>query len=901
MSIVNLDRLFNPKTVALIGASEKEGSVGYLIMKNLLEKGYKGKIVPVNPGYDKIMGQKAFARIEDADSAIDMAVIATPLRMVPQIVESCGNAGLAGVVIVSSGGKEIGAKGKLMEDEILNIAKKYNLRLIGPNCLGFVNTAVSLNASFAHLSPLPGKIAFLSQSGAVCTSVLDISLRHNVGFSHFVSLGSMLDVDFADMIDYLGSLSAVSSIVMYMENITHIRNFMSAARAVSRVKPIIVLKSGRSKVGAMAAASHTGAMAGEDAIYDAAFQRAGILRVNEFEELFDCTESLAKQRRPNGPNLTIISNAGGPGVMAADALSSYGIEPARLGAETLGQLDRILPENWSRGNPVDILGDSGRDIFLKTARICANAPETDALLLICSPVGTMDILGLAKALADEIKTFPCPVFTAWIGGVNVESSRKLFNEAGVATYDSAERAVRAFKNLYHYGKNIEMLHEIPVRTDIKLVINRPKARQIISDALSSGEESLTEMTAKELLKSYGIPTNTTKIADSEEMAMEISEQVGFPVVLKICSKDILHKSDCNGVALDLKTQTDVRSAYARIMKNAREFAPNAVIRGVSVQKMQPKPDYELIIGAKKDAQFGPVLLFGMGGVLTEIYKDTAMGLPPLNRSLARQMIQKTRISKVLNGFRNLPKTGMAVLEEFLIRVGRLVADFPEIEALDINPLMVKNGEITAVDARVLIKPSTLASPKHLIISSYPWQYENKLQSVDGHGIFIRPIRPSDADLLIRHFYSLSQRSVYMRFFSPMKKLSEEMLIRLTQIDYDREIALVALIGTDKDRKIIGVCRVVDYPDGNQGEFAMAITDGWQGKGIGAALLQQCLKASWDKGLKRVNGIVLAENTQMLKLGRKLGFSRNRTPEGSEYELIIERNEMGDNKMNDSEN
>ncbi len=891
MSIFNLDRLFNPKTVAVVGASEKESSIGFLIMNNLVGKGFEGNIIPINPGYQQVLGQKAFSRIEDVDQMIDMAVIATPIHTVPNILESCGQAGLAGVVIVSSGGREIGLKGRKMEENIFQTAKQYHLRIIGPNCLGFVNTAISLNASFVHQAPLSGNIAFLSQSGAVCTSVLDISLRNNVGFSHFVSLGSMVDVDFADMIDYLGSLSTVDSIVMYMENITHIRNFMSAARAVSRIKPIFVLKSGRSNAGALAAASHTGAMAKEDAIYDAAFQRAGILRVNEFEELFDCADFLAKQKRPRGPRLTIITNAGGSGVMAADALASHDIEPVKLSEETRRQLDQILPENWNRENPIDIMGDSGKEIFLKTARICADAPETDALLLICSPVGTMDILSIAKALAGEVKAYPCPVFTAWIGGINVESSRKVFNEAGIVTYNSAERAVRAFKNLYQYGKNIEMLHEIPVRTDIKLVINRPRARQIISEAVSAGEKSLTETTAKELLKSYGIPTNVTKIADSEEMAVEISEQIGFPVVLKICSKDIPHKSDCNGVALDLRTPKDVRSAYGRIMKDAEDFAPNAKINGVSVQKMQPKADYELIIGAKKDAHFGPVLLFGMGGVLTEVYKDTAMGLPPLNRSLARQMIEKTKISRVFNGFRNLHKTDISLLEEFLIRVGRLVTDFPEIQALDINPLMIRDGEITAVDARVLIGPAGIETPRHLIISSYPWQYESKLQSVDGQGIFIRPIRPSDADLLINHFNSLSSRSVYMRFFSPLKKLSKEMLIRLTQIDYDREIALVALIGTEKDRKIIGVCRVTDYPDGEQGEFAMAITDGWQGKGMGAALLQQCLKASWDKGLKRVNGIVLAENTQMLKLGRKLGFSRSRTPEGSEYELIIERDDM----------
>ena len=547
----------------------------------------------------------------------------------------------------------------------------------------------------------------------MCTSVLDIANRENVGFSHFVSLGSMLDIDFADMIDYLGSLNSVTSIVMYMENITHIRNFMSAARSVSRLKPIIVLKSGRSKAGARAAASHTGAMAGEDAVYDAAFERAGILRVNEFEELFDCSEFLAKQRRPSGPGLTIITNGGGPGVMAADALTACGL----------------------------------------------------------------DTLSLADSLTDYLKTAPCPVFAAWIGEDNVQKARQAFNQAGIMTYDSAERAVQAFKNLYHYGKNVEMLNEIPVRKDVRLIINREEAGQIIGEAIASGEPCLTEIRAKGLLRSYGIPVNITKIAESEEEAVQIFEHMGFPVVLKICSKDILHKTDCNGVVLNLKTSREVRDAYTRIMKNAGEFAPGADIKGVSVQAMHDKADYELIIGAKQDDQFGPVILFGMGGVLTEVFKNVSMGLPPLNHMLARQMIEKTKISKVLNCFRNIPKTDIQELEEILIRLGRLVTDFPEITALDINPLMVKNGRIVAVDARVLIAPANVHTPMHLIISSYPWQYESQTATVDGHPFFIRPIRPTDADFLIEHFNTLSPRSIYMRFFAPLKQLSKKTLIK----------------------------------------------------------------------------------------------------------------------------
>jgi acetyltransferase len=887
MTTMNLQRFFNPRSVAIIGASEKQGSVGYSLMKNFVESDFKGNIFPVNPNHRQVMGMACAADVAALDSGVDLAVIATPLGGTPQIVEACGIKGLAGAVILSSGGREIGAKGQQIEAQILAKAKAHGIRIIGPNCLGIMNTAVALNASFAHLSPKPGSIAFLSQSGAVCTSVLDIANRENVGFSHFVSLGSMVDVDFADMIDYLGSLSAVKSIVMYVENITHIRNFMSAARSVSRLKPIIALKSGRSAAGARAAASHTGAMAGADAVYDAAFQRAGVLRVTEFEELFDCSEFLAKQPRPSGPGLVIITNAGGPGVMAADALAAHGMEPAHLSLETLEKLDRLLPGNWSKGNPLDILGDTDAALYRETVKICAQAPETDGLLLICSPAGTMDTLGLAESLVPVLKTIRCPVFTAWIGGDNVHQARQVFNQAGIVTYDAAEQAVRAFKNLYHYGQNIERLHEIPVRKDVRLLIDRTTATKIVQDALAAGDQSLLEPQAKALLAAYGIPVNNAQIADSLETALAISEKLGYPSVLKICSPQISHKSDCSGVALNLETPDAVKMAYGRIMEAARAFAPDADIKGVTVQAMHKDADYELIIGAKKDANFGPVIVFGMGGTMTEVFEDIAMGLPPLNHSLARQMIRQTKISRVLNGFRHMAPVNETQLEEILIRTGRLVTDFPEITDLDINPLMVKEGRIVAVDARVHLATCKETSPRHLIISSYPWEYESKGRTVNGQDFFVRPIRPSDAQMMIDHFNSLSKRSVYMRFFSPLKQLSRQMLVRLTQIDYDREIALVALMGEGRDEKIIGVSRIIGYFDGSQAEFALAISDEWQGQGIGAALLTQCLAAARNQGMKQIMGFVLAENTQMLKLGKKLGFKIKRIPESSEFELTID--------------
>ena len=891
MSTHNLDRLCNPKSVAVIGAGEKQGSVGCAIMKNLLAGNGRYAVFPVNPGHKKLFDRTCVPRIQEIEGTVDMAVIVTPIHMVPDLVDACGEKGVAGAVIVSSGGREIGTKGQVIDEQILAAAQKSDLRIIGPNCLGIINTAISLNASFAHLTPLPGEIAFLSQSGAVCTSVLDLALRKKVGFSHFVNLGSMADVDFADMIDYLGSQRSVGSIVMYMENITNIRNFMSAARAVSRIKPIIVLKSGRSRAGARAAASHTGAMAEEDALYDAAFQRAGIIRVTEFEELFDCIEFLAKQQRPKGSGLAIITNAGGPGVMAADALASCGMEPVRLSQTTLDRLNALLPDNWSRSNPIDVLGDTPASAYVEAVNLCAADPETDSLLLICSPAGTMDTMALAELLVPHLQTISCPVFTAWIGGDNVAKARQVFNQAGIVTYDSAERAVRAFKNLYEYGKNIERLTQIPIRTDTRLIIHRETAENIIKTAMAEKKNCLLENTAKALLDAYGIPVNDTKVADTEKAALELAAQTGFPVVLKICSKDIPHKSDCNGVALDLKTLQDVMTAYRQIMANARQHFPSAHITGVTVQAMQDRADVELIIGARKDPHFGPVILFGMGGVLTEVFKDISMGLPPLNRMLAGHLIGKTKIATVLKGFRNIRPMDMALLEELLIRVGRLMTDFPEIQTLDINPLMVKNGVLTAVDARVFIAPAQVPSPMHLIISSYPWQYESQGETVDGQPFFIRPIRPSDADLLIDHFHSLSSRSIYMRFFSPVKQLSRDMLIRLTQIDYDREIALVALMGKEQNQKMAGVCRIIVFPDKTQAEFALAVSDDWQGKGIGSSLLTQCLKAARQMGIRRVIGCVLAENTQMLKLGRKLGFAINRVPGGGEYELIIENDDL----------
>jgi acetyltransferase len=689
------------------------------------------------------------------------------------------------------------------------------------------------------------------------------------------------------MIDYLGGEPHVSSIVMYVESLTHFRKFMSAARAVSRVKPIIALKAGRTRAGALAAASHTGALAGADAVYDAAFQRAGILRVKTFEELFDCAELLAKQPKPKGPSLAIITNAGGPGVMAADALSDDGYEPVCLSKETVDKLDNILPPFWSKRNPIDMLGDAAPELFRKVVEICLKAKEVDGLLILSAPQALTDPSETASVLVDLIRDQSIPIITSWVGGADMQKGRDLFNRAGIATFDTPERAVRAFMDIHRFSQNIEMLQQIPSRLPRQLAFNRKKAKALIQAGLETENQLLTEMESKELLSAYGIPINRIEAAASSEEAVEIAGSIGFPVVLKINSRDITHKSDAKGVLLDLKNEQEVSKGYEQIIRNAKSYNAKARLEGVTLQPMVQHTDFELILGAKKDRDFGPVILFGMGGVFTEVLKDRAIALPPLNRLLAKRLMQQTRVYRLLQGYRNMPPADLELLEEILIRLAQLVTDFSEIQEMDINPLVVTATGFNAVDARVLLRASETPATLHLVISPYPDQYEEHTITNRGVDIFIRPIRPEDAPLLVELFESLSPRSVYLRFFSPLKVLPHSMLARFTQIDYDRHIALVAISGSQPNEKMLGVARVILGRTLREAEFSVIVSDPWQGKGIGAALLQRCLGIARERGIQKVIGTVLSENTQMLALGRKLGFKMKREPGISDYELSIE--------------
>ncbi len=887
MGIHNLDKIFHPEAVAVVGASPRIGTVGYAFVDNLLKGGFKGKIFPVNPHHVEILGLKAYPSLADIHQPVDLAIVSTPIHTAPAIIQECADVNIMGAIIVSAGGKEAGAEGREIESRIKTVADKAGIRIVGPNCLGVVSAESKLNATFASHMPLPGKLAFISQSGAICTAILDLSLKEKNGFSYFVSIGSMLDVDFGDLVNYLGNDNNVSSIVLYIESLTHFRKFMSAARAVSRIKPIVVLKAGRSAAGARAAASHTGALAGSDAVYDAAFVRAGIVRVNNIEELFDCAELMAKQPRPQGSGMAIITNAGGPGVMAADALASYGMEPVTLSSDTMQKLNSILPPYWSRGNPIDILGDASPDRYRKVLEVCIASPEIRTLLIIMTPQSMSDPTGVAESLSELLRGKGLSVFTVWMGGLDMEKGRSIFNAAGIPTYDTPERAIRAFQYMCAYARNMEMLQQIPQKLPEEPEFDQTSARTIITEALEQDHHLLTEVESKALLSAYGIPVNPTKVAISAEEAVRIAREMGYPVVMKIHSRDITHKSDAKGVQLNLKYDEDIREAYAAIMTHAAEYNPQAELLGVTVQTMLQRQDYELILGSKKDADFGPVILFGMGGIMTEVLKDQAIALPPLNRLLARRLMESTRVYNLLKGYRNRPPANLDLLDEILVRLSQLVIDFPEITELDINPLLITENGACAVDARVCVEPSSVPSPMHLVISPYPSQYETSTVLKNGETILIRPIKPEDAPLLMDLFNSLSSKTIYFRFFRPLKSLAREMLVRFTQIDYDRDIVFVALHRRDGDERILGVVRLMGDPDVTKAEFAVVVSDSWQGKGVGAALLQQSISVAKEHGLKFIWGHVLPENTNMLALGRKLGFIVKRIPGSSNYELRID--------------
>lgn len=876
MSLRNLEKIFQPRSVTVVGASSRPGTVGRTVLENLVAAG--AVVYPVNPKHTTVAGIAAYPSVDALPDTPDLAVICTPAVTVPSVMRACGEKGIRGLIVISAGFRETGAAGRELEAEVSReLARFAGMRVVGPNCLGAIVPGSSLNASFAASMPETGRIAFASQSGALCTSVLDWAAQEGIGFSHFVSVGNMLDVDFGDLIDYFSQDAGTQAIILYIESITSARKFMSAARAFAATKPIVALKAGRFSESATAAASHTGAMAGEDAVYDAAFRRAGVERAHDIGEIFDCAELLARSRRPRGPRLAIVTNAGGPGVLAVDALLERGGVLARLATETIARLDELLPPAWPHGNPVDVLGDAPADRYAGAMEVVLADDGVDAVLAILSPQAMTDPAAVAEAVGQVARRTTKPILASWMGGRQVQPGIERLNQAGLPTYPTPDRALQAFMHLVSYARNLEVLHETPHDLPVDFSLDRTRSEAAIAAVYHRHSEALlSEVDAKDLLDAYGIRVVHAAIARSAEDAVAAAEQCGYPVVLKILSPQITHKSDVGGVVLNLVTPDEVRAAWNRITRTARETRSDAQIDGVSVQPMLSDPaGLELILGAKQDPTFGAVILAGMGGVAAELARDRALELPPLDERLARRMLQSLRYWRLLEGYRGKPGVALDALVETMVRFSYLVSDHPEITELDINPLLATPREAVALDARAVIDRARLDNPPapyaHLAIRPYPHQYARRARLEDGTDILLRPIRPADEPLWHRLLADCTPDSIHARFGHLFKASTHEMATRYCFIDYDRELAIVAETGEQEARRLIGVARLVADADHQRAEYAVLVADPWQGRGLGQMLTKFCLEVAAAWNIQKVFATTDSTNTRMLATFREHGF------------------------------
>jgi acetyltransferase len=879
-----LSSIFEPSTVAVIGATEKPGSVGRTLLWNLISSPFGGTVFPINPKRNNILGIKAYPNLKSLPEEVELAIIATPAPTVPQIVAECVEMGVKGAIIISAGFKEIGPEGRELEKQIMDLARG-KMRIIGPNCLGVMNPTSGLNATFASTMAKPGNLGFISQSGALCTAVLDWSFSENVGFSAFMSIGSMLDVDWGDLIYYLGDDPNTKSIVLYMESIGNARSFLSAAREVALSKPIIIIKAGQTEAAAKAAASHTGSLTGSDQVLDAAFRRCGVLRVKRIENLFDMAELLAKQPQlPRGPKLTIITNAGGPGVLATDALIATGGDLATLSEETINRLNEFLPLHWSHNNPIDILGDADPERYTKTLEVALKDEQSDGLLVILTPQAMTNPSKIAEDLTIYAKKASKPVIASFMGGDEVTMGEAILNRASIPTYRYPDAAAHLFNLMWQYSYNLQGIYETPsLPEDKEGIPNRNLAEEIIQRAQASGRDILTELESKELLAAYGIPIVKTGVAKTETEAVNLADSIGYPVVLKIFSETITHKTDVGGVQLNLADANGVKKAYRHIEKSVLEKVGEGHFLGVTVQPMLNVSDaYELIIGSSIDVQFGPVLLFGMGGQLVEVFKDSAIALPPLNTTLARRMMEQTKIYKALKGVRGRKPVDLEALEQLLVRFSQLVVEQTWIKEIDINPLLASGDGLIALDARVVLHSDKLAREElaQPAIRPYPLMYAQPWTMADGTSLNIRPIRPEDEPLMIQFHGFLSEESIYFRYFHLMKlskRIAHDRLVRLCFIDYEREMALVAeYVNPDTNhRELWGVGRLSKLHGVNEAEFSMMIADAYQCRGLGTELLRRMVEIAKDEKLDRVRADILPQNKAMQRVCEKIGFRLHR--------------------------
>jgi acetyltransferase len=878
MDIHKLNRIFKPKRIALIGVTSNPNSVGGKVLQNLTGGEFQGVVYPVNPDFESVLGIACFPDIASLPKIPDLVVICSAPNKVPALVYECGEKGILGIIIMSSGFKESGEVGRKLEDEIKKIRLKYKgMRILGPNCLGLISPANKLNISFASAMPKSGNIAFISQSGALCTSVLDWALEGKIGFSHVISIGNSMDVDFGDLIDYLGEDETTKSIILYIESISDARKFMTAARSFARSKPIIAYKAGRFAESAEVAASHTGALASEDSVYKAAFRRIGMARVYDIGDIFDCVELIGRNKIPKGSRLGIVTNAGGPGVIATDALIANNGKLARLSDATMKNLNVYLPPSWSHGNPVDVLGDARSKRVAKATTFVLEDAEVDAVLVILTPQAMTNPGATAKAIGELSASTQKPILTAWLGGMAMKESIKIFNDHNIPTYKTPEQAVRAFMTLVDYAKNLEALYETPLDIPVEFSLDRDKFRAKFNKIISQQGDILSEELSKKLIEAYGIPATVPYPSENIEEAIQHTDKTGYPVVLKIDSPDITHKSDAGGVILNIDSPELLRESFRNIIISAKKYNPDAKINGATVQKMvNTKDAVELIVGIKKDPVFGTIIMVGMGGTAAEIFKDSVIEFPPLNEKLCLKMLKSLKIWPLLKGFRGKPRVNIEKLIEVLIRFSYLTTDYPEIKELDINPLLVTPNEVIALDARIVIDNTIIENPlkpyEHLALYPYPEKWVTKKTLTDGTEIILRPIKPEDEPLWFDLLSSCTKESLYSRFRYFFKWNTHEVASRYCYIDYDREIAIVAEIKEQGKRRLLGVGRLISDPNHETVEYAILITDKWQNREIGSLLTDYCIDIASQWNLKRIYAQTTTDNTRMISVFKKRNFT-----------------------------
>jgi acetyltransferase len=879
--------------VAVIGASHTPDKVGAVVLHNLRDAGFRGLIYPVNPRGGEIAGLTVYAGIAELPQPVDLAIVCTPAETVPQLVRECGATGTRGMIILSAGFREVGADGRTLENELRAAARDFPaLRIIGPNCLGVISPFSKLNASFAAAFPLPGRVAFLSQSGALCTAILDWAADRALGFSQFVSIGNSLDVGIPDLLDYLANDETTEAVVLYLESIPNARAFMSAASACARRKPIVAYKAGRFAASAQAAASHTGALAGVDSVYEAALERAGVVRVFSIGELFECAQLLAGAPRLHGERLAIVSNAGGPGVMACDALLARNGTLAQLSQTTIAELNSFLPDAWPRANPVDVLGDATPHRFARAVQVVAADPNVDVLLAILTPQAMTDPTETARAVLQVAQATHKPLVASWMGGPSVRAGADLFEAAGIPTADTPDEAIQALMHLIHYTRGQRMLYETPRELPLSFPAERHQLRDKLLPLLHHGEHILSESDAKRFLSAYGIAISDSRFAATADEAVCCAEAIGYPVVLKIVSPQITHKIDVGGVALNLQNESEVRVAFTRMLGDVQRIQPTAEIKGVSVQSMIVRTGgVELIVGAKKDPVFGPVILVGLGGIAAELFQDRALGLPPLNERLVRHMLESLRTWPLVSGYRGRKALAdVDRLVEVVLRFSAMISDFPEILEFDINPLLVRDDQLIALDARLVIDEHSLGGvPRrfaHLAIRPYPDELTESGKLADGTPVVLRPIKPEDEPLWHELLASCSRESLAARFQGVVKTDYHEAAIRFCFVDYDRELAVVAEIGQGPGRKLIGVARLV-ADNAGRAEFAALVGDAWQGHGLGHIFLDYCLRNADRTRVREIYGITGRDNERMIKVFKRSGFEMLPGPDATLLKAVYQ--------------